>query len=264
MAGGAPGTSVRCAECGQEARIPTGATSVRSKPVSAPVPASLPPPSGTRDPGISPRLTRVRTRSASGLPAGLATPKFNSGLFVGLGIGALGVGVVILIMMTRGQHEEPTGTSPPPERRSASPSPNLSAPPMVNRPPPSVDRRPEPNPGGSPPQAENPDRVNWNQIMEALRPGGGFDHEDRPEGVAFRRVKSFGKAAYPHLIGYITDEDGAIAIAAVVVLNVLTGRDSPLPRGVSKAKVKAEWEEWLKNGSESPKTSAVQADPPKP
>jgi hypothetical protein len=128
----------------------------------------------------------------------------------------------------------------------------------------SADRKAETKPPAAPPQAENPDRVNWDQIMGALRPGGGFDHEDRPEGVAFQRVKSFGKAAYPHLIQYISDEDGAIAIAAVVVLNALTGRDSPLPRGVTKAKVKAEWEEWLKNGSESPKSNPSPAEPAKP
>jgi len=92
--------------------------------------------------------------------------------------------------------------------------------------------------------------------MKDLRPGGGFDHLDRPEGVAFQKVKAFGKPAYPKLINYIDHEDSAIGIGAVAALNALTGRDSALPKGVTKAKIKAEWEEWLKS-------EGAKADPPK-
>ena len=90
-------------------------------------------------------------------------------------------------------------------------------------------------------------------IKVGYGPGGGFDHLDRPEGVAFQKVKGFGKAAYAKLIKYIDDEDTAIAIGAVAALNALTGRDSALPKGVTKAKIKAEWEEWLKNEGAAPK-----------
>jgi hypothetical protein len=100
--------------------------------------------------------------------------------------------------------------------------------------------------------------------MGQLRPAGGFDQEDRPEAAAFRQVKSFGKAAYPHLVKYIDDEDSAIGTAAVVVLNTLTGRDSPLPKGANKDKVKAEWEEWLKTTGETLKPNSPQINAPKP
>jgi predicted RNA-binding Zn-ribbon protein involved in translation (DUF1610 family) len=39
------GSTVQCPECGQPARVPSGNTSIRTKPVSAPIPAS-PAPSG--------------------------------------------------------------------------------------------------------------------------------------------------------------------------------------------------------------------------
>ena len=46
----------------------------------------------------------------------------------------------------------------------------------------------------------------------------GDEHQrlDRPEGVAFQKVKSFGPAAYPKLISMIDDEDTAIGTAAVL------------------------------------------------
>jgi hypothetical protein len=103
---------------------------------------------------------------------------------------------------------------------------------------------------------ETADNANWEALMRDLRPGGGFDHLDRPEGVAFQKVKGFGKAAYPKLIGYIDHEQPEYAIAAVAVLNALTGRDSPFPKGTTKAKIKAEWEEWLKSPDAAPKPDA--------
>ena len=70
-------------------------------------------------------------------------------------------------------------------------------------------------------------------------------------------MKAFGKAAYPKLIKYIDDEEPAIAVAAVAVLIALTGRDSAFPKGVTKGKIKAEWEEWLKSdGAAAPKPDA--------
>ena len=74
---------------------------------------------------------------------------------------------------------------------------------------------------------------------------------DRPEGVAFQKVKTFGKAAYPKLISYIDAEDTMVGRGAVAALNALTGRDGDLPKGVNKAKIKAEWEEWLKTAAEA-------------
>ena len=73
-------------------------------------------------------------------------------------------------------------------------------------------------------------------------------------GVAFQKVKSFGKAAYPHLVKYIylnDEQEPTISTAAVAVLNALTGRDTTLPKAVNRAKVKAEWEEWLKTAGDA-------------
>jgi hypothetical protein len=171
----------------------------------------------------------------------------HGGLFLGLGLGALAVAVVVLLYALKSQGEAP----------AAYPAPAPAREPVVFRPnlPPSSDkpiRLGEAKPEDSKPlsiarPSENVDNANWDQLMNQLRPGGGFEFQDRPEGIAFQKVKSFGKAAYPKLIRYIDDEEPAIAIAAVAVLNALTGRESPLPKGANKAKIKAEWEEWLKN-----------------
>ena len=83
--------------------------------------------------------------------------------------------------------------------------------------------------------------------MKALRAGGAFDDMSRPEGLAFARVKSMGRSAYPHLVGYIENEDTGLGRAAVAILNELTQREPPgeLPRENSKTQIKAEWEHWL-------------------
>ena len=83
--------------------------------------------------------------------------------------------------------------------------------------------------------------------MRMLRPGGGFDIPDRPEGQAFQTVKSMGKGAFPYLIKYIDDPDIQLARAAVTVLNELTGRKSPLPTEITRAAVKTDWDSWLKD-----------------
>ena len=81
--------------------------------------------------------------------------------------------------------------------------------------------------------------------MRMLRPGGGFDIPDRPEGKAFQIVKSMGRGAYPYLIKYIDDQDIQLARAAVTVLNELTGRKRPLPNETTRAAVKTDWDNWL-------------------
>jgi hypothetical protein len=241
-----PGTTVKCPECGQSSKVPSGNTSVRTKTVSPPIPPPAPVPA-PRSGG-----TRVQRR-ASGTQPAQAPPKSNSGLFIGLGIGAVAViGVVAFFLMKE------TPQEPPPKVTQVGPKD-----PVVFKPnlPPSSDKpivlgsgssgKEEPKTTPVAAKAENVDNVNWDHIMRDLRPGGGFEHPDRPEGVAFQKVKGFGKAAYPKLIKYIDDEDTAIAIGAVAALNALTGRDSALPKGVTKAKVKAEWEEWLKTAGEA-------------
>lgn len=239
-----PGTTVKCPDCGQMARVPTGNTSVRAKTVSAPIPPPAPVP--------APRNTGTRQRRPSGTQQQPPPPpKSNSGLFVGLGIGAVAVvGVVAFFLMKETPQEPPLRTS-----QSAPKEPVVFRP---NLPPPSdkpivlgSGTKDEAKPTPVAAKNETVDNVNWDSLMRDLRPGGGFDHLDRPEGVAFQKVKGFGKPAYAKLIKYIDDEDTAIAIAAVAVLNALTSRDTPLPKGVTKAKIKAEWEEWLKSSADA-------------
>lgn len=99
---------------------------------------------------------------------------------------------------------------------------------------------------GAAPQfaAENPDKVNWDDIMKDLRAGGALDKVDRPEGRAYARVQAMGKSAYPKLIGYIGHEELPLAKAAVTVLNSLTGRQGTIPNATNKDQIKSEWEAW--------------------
>jgi hypothetical protein len=175
--------------------------------------------------------------------------KSHGGLFIGLGIGAVAVIAVVVAFTMKSPPPEPPARPPAPkETGTVQFAPKL--PPGSDRPlvlgGGDASKDPKPTTVLSKP-AENVDNVNWDALMRDLRPGGGFEHLDRPEGVAFQKVKGFGKAAYPKLISYIDNEDPTTAIASVAVLNALTGRDSAYPKGVNKAKIKAEWEEWLKS-----------------
>jgi predicted Zn finger-like uncharacterized protein len=93
---------------------------------------------------------------------------------------------------------------------------------------------------------EDPARAKWDEIMQALRPGGGYDDIKRPEGFAFQKVKNMGPGAYPYIVKYIDHEDIALARAAVAVLNELTNQKRPLPNEQNKAALKAEWESYIK------------------
>jgi hypothetical protein len=258
-----PGSSVECPDCAQTLQVPARNTSIRTKTVSAPIPAapSRPASSPAVRSGSSPRLTRPAGRSRSGtMPLPPQPAKSHGGLWIGLGIGALGIVVVVILFMMREQHQQeegPRAKAPPAPKGPSTVTFNPTLPAGSDKPitigegaksdvKPTTLARP----------AETVDNVNWAQLMQQLRPGGGFDNLDRPEGVAFQRVKSFGPPAYPKLISFIDDEDTAIGTAAVAVLNSLTGRDEPLPKGVNKGKIKAEWEEWLKNSTGTAKPDA--------
>jgi len=247
------GSTIRCPDCGQMTRVPTGATSLAVKTISEPIPPPAPVPAprerGTR--------IRERNRSSGTIPAVRAPEKSNSGLWIGLGIGAVAV-VVVIVAFTMKGHEEPpvVKTNTPKETGTVVFQPKLppsSEKPIVLG---SGEKKDDPKPTQISKPAETVDNVNWDSLIRELRAGGGFDHPDRPEGVAFQKVKSFGKAAYPKLIAYIDHEQPEFGIAAVAVLNALTGRDSALPKGVTKSKIKAEWEEWLKSPDAAPKPDA--------
>src|SRR5205823_4785244 len=133
------------------------------------------------------------------------------GLLVGLGIGAVAViAVVVFFTMKTPPPEPPAKPAGSGETRSVQFSPKL--PPSSEKPivlgSGDASKDPKPTTVLSRP-AENVDNVNWDALMRDLRPGGGFEHLDRPEGVAFQKVKNFGKAAYPKLIKYIDDEEPA-------------------------------------------------------
>ena len=228
-----PGSSVRCAGCGALVRIPTGNTSVRTPALSPPA-AEPEKPAANR----ASRGTDVRRK------AGPAPKKSKTGLFVGIGVAAVFV-IVLVLLMVGGKKPEP-----PAEPAAARPKtpPAASKPSSPAAPPAAPAEKP---PMEAPRPAASPKGTDWDQIMKNLRAGGGFDDLSRPEGATFARVKSMGKDAYPRLIGYIDNEDLALGKAAVTALNALTGQNKALPRTeADKAKIKAEWEAWLKGGSE--------------
>jgi len=243
-----PGTTVRCPDCGQTSKVPSGNTSVRTKTVSPPVPPPAPVPAA-RSGG-----TRVQRRPSGTQPAQKSAPaKSSSGLFIGLGIGAVAViGVVAFFLMKETPQEPPAKVTQVGPKDPVVFRPNL--PPQSEKPivlGSGAGSKDEPKTTPVAAKVENVDTANWDAILRDLRPGGGFEHLDRPEGVAFQKVKAFGKTAYPKLISYIDAEDTMVGRGAVAALNALTGRDSDLPKGVNKAKIKAEWEEWLKTAAEA-------------
>jgi uncharacterized membrane protein len=93
---------------------------------------------------------------------------------------------------------------------------------------------------------EDPARAKWDELMQYLRAGGGYDDPKRPEGMAFAKVKNMGEGAYPYLVKYIENEDIMLARAAVKVLNELLGKDVPLPNEGNKAQIKTQMENLIK------------------
>jgi hypothetical protein len=244
----AAGSAVECPDCGHNCRVPSGNTSMRTKTVSAPIPAAPSRPTSNTQlrAGSSPR-----NRSRSGtMPIPPQPAKSHGGLMIGLGIGVLGIVIVVILFTMREQHQQddnPRSKQPLSQKGPTTVTFNPTLPPSSDKPIVlSEGNKGEPRTTTLSRPPETAENVNWALLMQQLRPGGGFDHLDRPEGVAFQKVKALGPAAYPKLIAFIDDEDTAMGTAAVAVLNALTGRDQPLPKGVNKGKIKAEWEEWLK------------------
>ena len=86
------------------------------------------------------------------------------------------------------------------------------------------------------------DTENWDEALSLL--GGGW--KDGEPKLRFEKIKAYEKAAYPHLLGFIHDQDLEQANTAVKVLRALTGRDGKDP--VTKENVvavRAEWKGWL-------------------
>ncbi len=93
---------------------------------------------------------------------------------------------------------------------------------------------------------EDPGRAKWDELMQYLRAGGGFEDPKRPEGMAFQKVKAMGEGAYPYLVKYIDNEDIMLGRAAVTVLNQLLGKEVPLPTEANKGQIKTQMENLIK------------------
>ena len=228
-----PASTVPCANCGTLMRIPTGS--------SAQHPAATPPQAPEQK-----KATKVRQRGGGSRGGRVARKKSNSGLVIGLSLGGLALVIVVAVVAANsggsGQATPNNSSSasapnpaPPPQQQPAAPAPAPANP----------DTNPPPKP--KPMATRNPETANWPKLMRMLRPGGGFDAMDRPEGQAFKIVKSMGKGAYPHLVKYLGDEDITLARAAVAVLNELTGRNSKLPNEITRPQIKSDWEKWLED-----------------
>jgi ribosomal protein S27E len=239
----APGSTVRCSDCGGMLRVPTGRTGVHvavkekttaTRPRTAAV-AAAPAPQ-KRESG-----TRIRQAAVSRGTA-VRRQKSSSTTYVLLGILALVliVGGVIFFLGTPAAPAEPPASAvkPPPKPPPAKASPPSPAP--APEPPPAA-----PAPAPEAPRGDEAARTNWEEILRNLRGGGGFDVPGRPEQVYFQRVQRMGKSAYPHLLRFIDNEDPALGRAAVALLNALTNQNKPLPNDATKAKLKEEWQAWV-------------------
>ena len=89
----------------------------------------------------------------------------------------------------------------------------------------------------------------WEQTLRKCQ-SGGFSNSNTPEWVEFQRIKGMGKSAYPHLIGFIDNEDTTLGTTAVLILKELSGRSDATGRvtQANKSKLKEDWEGWLKAG----------------
>jgi hypothetical protein len=207
----APGSSVRCSDCGGLMRVPTGRTGVNPA-VKAPVAGQK---TSTRTKvaavGGGSSGTRVRTKTVQAAEretstrvrqaaAGRATQfrprKSNTGLYVLLGVGALALIVVGAVFLLG----TPSNTPPAPGPSPIAKTPVAPKPPAPSPAPaaaPEIDPTPAPAPA---PRGDEAARTNWEDVLRQLRGGGGFDVEGRPEQVYFQRVQRMGKRAYPYLV----------------------------------------------------------------
>lgn len=94
--------------------------------------------------------------------------------------------------------------------------------------------------------------ADWDGILKALRPGGGYDDSSRPEGQAFARVKGMGPAAWPYLVKHLDHEDIMVGRAAATALLKLTGFSHGLPTEADKGRIRGEWMKWLAGRGRDP------------
>lgn len=247
----APGSTVRCSDCGGMLRVPTGKTALNVPAVQPPVVEDRKS-TKVRTPSEGRAVTRTRMRLGGGSETRirrLPARSSNNGLLVGLLIGAVLVIVGLVFVLASGRKTPPSpAVAQSPPSAPSMPVPGLMPVPAVAPVPVPVPvTAPEADSSGPSFRGGDPAKQNWDQIMQMLRPGGGFDDPGRPEGAAFMKVKAMGKEAYPYIIRYIDHQDVMLGRAAVTVLNELTGRNAPgKPTDATKVQIKTEWETWLK------------------
>lgn len=240
----APGSSVRCSDCGGMMRVPTGRTgihgAVKEKTATRPRTAAV---AAVSAPQQKPSGSGTRFRQAA-VRAPVARRKSSpTGLYVALAIGGLAVIIVAVVFLLG------TPSKGPESEAVAKPVPKLSTPKAAPAPVAAPAPAPEevaPPPPPPAPRGDDPSRTKWEDILVQLRGGGGFDVPGRPEQVYFEKVQKMGKAAYPHLVKFIDHEDTGLGRAAVALLNALTNQKQPLPNEATKAKLKVEWDAWVK------------------
>ena len=95
----------------------------------------------------------------------------------------------------------------------------------------------------SPGNKEAVERENWVELARRLQ--GGAYHTDDNQGIAYRKVKSYGKAAWPKLVALIDHEELPVARSAGQLLNDLTGEKKPLPNEQNRTELRNAWTTWV-------------------
>lgn len=250
------GATVRCADCDGLLRIPTGSTGILTSIDIVPEePRTRPPSGGGRQTDIfrkmsgarSPGGTRPPSRSAGHADTRRPPQAGGRGMLIGIAIaGAALIGIFAAVQSGKQRKEDPLPIASgkaararqqreAAQQRAREREAEGEAPPAVPVPAP---RKISAN--------DDPEKMNWEEILKQLRSGGGFDDPDRPEGQTFARVQGMGRKAYPCIARLIDQEDVALGKTAVTVLNALTGRQGAMPTEATRTQVRTEWETWIK------------------
>jgi hypothetical protein len=88
------------------------------------------------------------------------------------------------------------------------------------------------------------ERTDWLGLVRELK-GGAYHDSETPQGVAFRKVKNLGRAAWRKLADLIDHEDLTIGQTAAQVLTELTGEKKPRPNEQNRSEVKNAWLAWI-------------------
>lgn len=137
------GATVRCPDCGANLRVPTGQTGNYPKVnAAAPEPAA---PSHKKQTGVFRKMAAQRGPGGTG--GGRRMPrkqKSNTGLFVGLGVGALAIAIVLAaVMMSGGKKPNPNAGANTASNQGETPADTTPAPVIDNTPAPATPEKPK-------------------------------------------------------------------------------------------------------------------------